>query len=288
MSAYRNASQLPTSRRVKACLGRLLRVLSPGLAKRVREKPFSGGWGIAGKFLRNADLADAVEAGDHHCLQRYHQDFWSSTAAEADFYDRFGNRFEDLFLCFHTEIVDRIADVVAGWEKGARVVEVGAGDGLVLAYLASRLSGFDSFIGIDLNPGQVAASCKTHAADSRLRFETANIMDWLGKYPAPKSLLFTNGGVFEYLRRDELLSLFRDLKESGLPCAVALTESVGLDHRFDTESDTYPYGLECALSHNYAAILREAGFKIRWERDRFTETGEENHPTRWFQIVAEG
>lgn len=286
MNAYRNASELPASRRIKAFVGRLLRLLSPGLAKGVREKPFSGEWGFAGRLIRNADIADAVESGDHRALQRFHQDFWTSTAAEAEFFDRFANRFEDLFLRHHVGIVDRIEEIVAAWGDGARVVEVGAGDGLVLAHLASRLSGFDSFHGIDLNAGQIAASSEVHSADSRLRFEAANIMDWLGRNPAPKSLLFTNGGVLEYLRRDELLSLFQELKSSGLPCAVALTESVGLDHRFDTETASYPYALECALSHNYAAILREAGFAIRWERDRFTEPGEENHPTRWFQIVA--
>lgn len=288
MNVYRNSSELPASRRLKAFLGRILRRLRPGLAELVREKPFSGGWGTVGKLIRNADLADAVERSDHRALQRFHQDFWTSTAAEADFFDRFANRFEDLFLRHHAGIVDRIAEVVSGWGGGARVVEVGAGDGLVLAHLASRLTGFDSFHGIDLNPGQIAASSAAHSADPRLRFETANIMNWLGNHPAPKSLLFTNGGVLEYLRRDELLSLFRELKEGGMPCAVALTESVGLDHRFDTETASYPYALECALSHNYAAILREAGFAIRWERDRFTEAGEENHPTRWFQIVAEG
>lgn len=288
MKAYRNASELPASRRIKACLGRLLRLLAPGLAKRVQEKPFSGEWGAAGKLIRNADLADAVEAGDHRALQRYHQDFWTSTVAKELFYDPFANRFEALFLRHHAGIVDRIAEVVADWDGGARVVEVGAGDGLVLAHLASRLTGFDSFLGIDLNLGQVAASNEAHSADPRLRFEAANIMAWLSKNPAPKTLLFTNGGVLEYLRRDELLTLFRELRDGGLPCAVALTESVGLDHRFDTETASYPYALECALSHNYAAILHEAGFKIRWERDRFTEAGEENHPTRWFQIVAEG
>jgi hypothetical protein len=288
MNAYRKASELPASRRVKACFGRLLRLISPGLARRVREKPFSGEWGFAGKLIRNADLADAVEAGDHRALQRFHQDFWTSTAAEADFFDRFANRFEDLFLRRHAGIVDRIGGVVSEWGGGARVVEEGAGDGLVLGHLASRLTGFDSFHGIDLNPGQIVASSAAHSSDPRLHFEAANIMDWLGRNPAPKSLLFTNGGVLEYLRRDELLSLFQELKDGGMPCAVALTESVGLDHRFDTETASYPYALECALSHNYAAILREAGFAIRWERDRFTEAGEENHPTRWFQIVAEG
>lgn len=286
MSACRNASELPFSRRVKAGLGRLLRVFSPGLAKQVRERPFSRNWGFAGKLIRNADLADAVESGDHRALQRYHQDFWSSEAAKELFYDSFGNRFEDLFLRHHAGIIDRIAEAVADWDGGARVVEVGAGDGRVLAHLASRLPGFDAFLGIDLNPGQVAASNEAHASDPRLRFETADIMNWLGKNPAPKSLLFTNGGVLEYLRRDELLSLFRCLKEGGPPCAVAVTESVGLDHRFETEPASYPYGLECALSHNYAAILREAGYEIQWVRDRFTEPGEENHPTRWFQLVA--
>jgi SAM-dependent methyltransferase len=288
VNAYRNASELPLSRRAKAFVGGILRRLSPGLASQVRERPFSGEWGAAGKFIRNAELADAVAAGDHRALQRYHRDFWSSAVAESHFYDRFANRYEDLFLRHHAGIVDRIAEVLGDWGAGARVVEAGAGDGLVLAHLADRLPEIESLHGIDLNADQVEASRKAHSREARLSFHAADALDWLARNPAPKTLLFTNGGVLEYFLRDELLELFRELKASGGPCAVALTESVGLDHRFEVEPESYPYGLECALSHNYPRILEEAGYRVCWTRDRPTEPGEENHPTRWFQAVAEG
>jgi len=168
-----------------------------------------------------------------------------------------------------------------------RLVEVGAGDGLFLAHLSEAIPAIRALHGIDLNPAQVSTSRKIHGANTRLHFHHANIMDWLTEHPAPKTLLLTNGGVLEYLRRDELLDLFRTLKDSG-PCAVAITETLGIDHQLETEAASYPYGLECSFSHNYPRILEEAGFTIRWQRDRPTRAGEENHPTRWFQLMAVG
>jgi hypothetical protein len=67
---------------------------------------------------------------------------------------------------------------------------------------------------------------------------------------------------------------------------VVLTETLATDHELETETDTFPYGSELAFSHNYPAILRECGFTIEWTNDRFTKPGEENHPTRWLQLIA--
>lgn len=67
---------------------------------------------------------------------------------------------------------------------------------------------------------------------------------------------------------------------------VVLTESIAADHDMDGDPNTYPYGFELSLSHNYLAILKEAGFSIDYVNDRKTTPEESEIVGRWIQIVA--
>jgi len=286
MRAYRSASDLPLDRRAKALAGSFLRVLNPRLAFEVDEKPFDPEWGAGGKLIRNAHLLDAVQRRDHETLRRYFIHYWSS-ATSAEFYEGFAHRFEDLFLRHHAIVADHIAGAIPlPGEEGARLVEVGSGDGRVLEWLSENLSGIDEFHGVDLNEREIEKCRETHRDSDRLFFHAGDLMEWLRAHPSPKTILVTNGGVLEYILRDELLALFREFRSLCSPCVIAITESIGNDHDLGKESESFPYGHEFAFSHNYPALLREAGFEIRWERDRPTAPDEENYPVRWYQMVA--
>lgn len=286
MKVYRSVSDLPASRRLKAFAGSLLARLRPGLSAAVDEKPFDPRWGISGKLIRNSHLANALHQGDHEKLRRYFTDYWSSTIS-VEFFEGFSHRFEDLFLRHHAIIADRIVEALPRLgQNPVRLVEAGSGDGKVLEWFAEKISGIDSLHGVDLNDREVRKCRERHRDSSRLFFHAGDLLDWLRSHPSPGTVLVTNGGVFEYLLESELRSLFTELRGLCAPSLVAITESVGDDHDFGSESSSIPYGHELAFSHNYPAILRDAGFSITWQRDRPTRPGEENHPVRWYQIVA--
>lgn len=286
MKVYRSAKDLPADRRLKAIAGSFLTRLRPALSAAVDEKPFDPGWSAAGKLIRNAHLADAVQRGDHRKLRRYFTDYWSS-GTSVEFYEGFAYRFEDLFLRHHALIADRIAGALPNLGDGpVRLVEVGSGDGKVLEWFAEKLPGLASLHGVDLNEPEIRKCRERHRESASLFFHSGDLLDWLRAHPAPGTVLVTNGGVFEYLLEEELRALFGELRELCSPCLVAVTESVGDDHDFDRETSSIPYGKELAFSHNYPALLRDAGFSLTWERDRLTEPGEENHPVRWIQLVA--
>lgn len=286
MNAYRSAADLPLNRRVKAIAGNLLMSLRPQLANQVDAQPFDPGWGSAGKLIRNAHLLNAVQRKDHKTLRRYFTHYWSS-ATSVEFYEGFAHRFEELFLRHHAVVADHIAEALPQLGEGViRLVEVGSGDGRVLEWLADKLDAVSEYHGVDLNEREIAKCCQKHEGSDRLFFHSGDLMEWLRAHPAPNTILVTNGGVLEYILRDELLALFREFRSLCSPCLIAITESIATDHDLEKEPESLPYGHEFAFSHNYPALLREAGFEIRWQRDRPTEPGEENYPVRWCQIVA--
>lgn len=286
MRAYRSASDLPLDRRTKAMAGNLLKIINPGLAAAVNEKPFDPEWGTAGKLIRNAHLAEAVRHRDHETLRRYFTDYWSS-GTSVEFYEGFAYRFEELFLRHHAVVADHIAGALPlPGERNLRLVEVGSGDGRVLEWLSEKLDGIGEFHGVDLNEREIAKCREKYEGSDCLFFHAGDLMEWLRSHPATGTILVTNGGVLEYILRDELLELFREFRSLCSPCLIAITESIAYDHKLAQEPESLPYGKEFAFSHNYPAILHEAGFEIRWQRDRPTEPGEENYPVRWCQILA--
>lgn len=288
MKSYRKSSDLPLSRQVKSLAGRVIKLFRPQRAAEIFEKPFDPRWGRGDKLMRNAHLVDAVHRQEHPTLLRFLRDYWASTASTS-FYDTFSHRFEDLFLRHHSGIVEHVqkqASRMTQAGKAVRLVEVGSGDGRLLHHLSRCLPGISEFHGIDVNPDQIARCQAAHRDEPRLTFHHAEALQWLQDRPHPGTIVLTNGGVLEYFLREQLSELLRHLCDSQSPAAVAITETVATDHSFETEPASYPYSRELALSHNYGAILKEAGWQVTFERDRPTEPGEENHPTRWIQMVA--
>lgn len=221
-------------------------------------------------------------------MRRYFTHYWSS-GTSLEFFDGFGYRFEELFLRHHAVIAEHLVGLFPKLGEGPiRLVEVGSGDGKVLEWLSARLPGIDAFHGVDLNEREIEKCRERHRDSKRLHFHSGDLRDWLLANPAPRTILVTNGGVFEYLLEHEMRALFRELREVCSPCLVAVTESIADDHDLDAEPCSLAYGREFAFSHNYPAILRGSGFEIEWERNRPTEPGEENHPVRWYQLLASG
>jgi SAM-dependent methyltransferase len=287
MRAYKTVRDLPAVRRCKALVGNLLIVLLPALTFSVNARPFSQPHNFCGRLIRNSLQHRAVRRRDHVVLQRFLLDYWASPIAD-EFFQSFAGRFEDLFLVYHSEIVSELTRRIgedAGTES-VRLVELGCGDGRVLDYLEKKLPQVSAFTGLDLSAAIIATCRERYQGNARLNFQTSDVNVWLSEQGEHPLVFFTNGGVLEYFTREQLKALFQKLAEMTPNAWVAITETSAVDHDLEHEPESFPYGRELAFSHNYPTILQECGFVLEWAHDRPTKPGEENHPTRWFQLIA--
>jgi hypothetical protein len=286
LRAYRKSSDLPLQRRLKGSLGNLLMAVDRKLSHEVKAAPFRHPWSTTGRLIRNGHLQNAVASGDHALICRFLVDFWSSPAS-ADFYTNLSHRYETLFLKHHQAIVGetvKTCDKAAGGFR--QLIELGAGDGKVLEHFSRHLPILSEVHGIDINADQVSTNRQVYADQPKLQFHHADIRKWIPEHVSSGAVVIVNGGVLEYLTRPELLAMFKHLADQSAPCVVAITESIATDHDLENESETYPYGLELSLSHNYLAILRECGFTIEFTHDRLTSADEFGVSERWLQVVA--
>ncbi len=286
LRAFRTSSDLPIQRRLKGHAGKFLMKLKPELSAAVRASPFSTSWSQSGKLIRNALLIRAIETHDHAMICEFLRDYWSSSVSD-EFYDGFAHRYETVFLAHHQGIVAEVAKVIE--KTGAeinQVIEIGAGDGKILEHFSNHLEGIPIFKGMDINAAQMENNRIKHAESPRLSFHQGDASAWLAAETRPGTLLLSNGGVLEYFTREDVRKMFQNLGTNGAPCLVVLTESIATDHDLKNESETYPYGFELSLSHNYEALLKEAGFSIGFMKDRLTTPEESEIVGRWIQIVA--
>ncbi len=286
LRAFRKSSDLPVLRRVKGHAGKLLISLRPSYSAAVKASPFSTEWPESGRLIRNAHLMRAIETRDHSMICEFLRDYWSSSVSD-EFYEGFAHRYETVFLAHHQGIVGEVAALIEKTGvKIQQVIEIGAGDGKILQHFSKHLMGIPHFKGMDLNAAQIENNRVKYAAEPRLSFHQGDASAWLAAETCPGTLLLSNGGVLEYFTREDVLKIFRDLGKNGAPCLIVLTESIATDHDISREVDTFPYGFELSLSHNYEALLKEAGFTIEFTKDRLTTPEESPICGRWIQIVA--
>ena len=286
LQAYRSISDLPLHRLVKGTLGRMLSPLLPEYAESIRRSPFRHRLNRAGRLIRNSYFLKAVEAKDHEAIRDLLRDYWSSQMSD-EFYTGLSHRYETLFLRYHAGIVGETAKAMAGRAgEFRRLVEIGSGDGKTLEHFCLALPSLETFHGVDVNSVQVENNRMVYARRPAMRFHQGDAGQWLKDHPEAGTVVVANGGVLEYFTRPELQSLFSFLAGSCPPCVISITESLATDHDLKNEAGTYPYGWELSLSHNYIALLEEAGFEIRYMKDRLTTPEESETVGRWLQVVA--
>ena len=287
LRAYRSISDLPFHRLVKGAVGRTLMTLLPAQASMVKSDPFGQKHGAVGKLIRHGWFVKAVAERDHALITRFLGNYWSSQVSD-EFYEGLSHRYETLFLAYHSAIVEETRKAMAFCGGPfSQLVEVGSGDGKILNHFSEALVAYiPTFHGIDLNLPQVQNNRKLFAERPSLSFHHADAGRWLREHPLPGTVLVANGGVLEYFTRAEVLELFTFLARNCAPCVISLTESIAADHNLAKEPDTYPYGFELSLSHNYSALLEAAGYTITYTNDRFTTPEESETVGRWLQLVA--
>lgn len=284
--AYRTASELPFPRWLKGKVGKLLMGIFPGHAARIKKAPYHDSISGMGKLIRNGLFFKAIEDQDHALITRFLADYWSSPISE-EFYSGFAHRYETLFLAHHAAIVGETRKAMEDSGKNyVQLIEIGSGDGKILEHFSKELDSIPVFHGIDMNLPQTENNRQIYHHLPALKFHHGDAGKWLRDHASPGSVVMANGGVLEYFTRPELLALFRFLAKECSPCVLSLTESMAPDHDLVNEPATYPYGYELSLSHNYPALLKEAGFAIHYTHDRLTTPAESDDTGRWYQVVA--
>ncbi|WAC18316.1 class I SAM-dependent methyltransferase [Luteolibacter sp. SL250] len=286
LKAYRKTSDLPLHRLLKGTAGRMLMSVRPDLSTAIKSKPFSNHPPLSGRLIRNGHFMKAVGEEDHAMIRDFLRDYWASGASD-EFYEGLSHRYETLFLAYHSSIVDKTRSAMDGMRNSLRrMVEIGSGDGKILDHFRRCLPDLPEFHGVDVNLQQVENNRLIYRESGRMSFHHSDGLRWMEQNGGPGTVLVTNGGVLEYFTRPELEGLFGRMSREWGGCVVSLTESIAADHDLTREPGTYPYGWELSLSHNYIALLEEAGFTITHVNDRLTTPEEADTVGRWLQVVA--
>lgn len=162
-----------------------------------------------------------------------------------------------------------------------RLVELGCGDGRALRHVMRSAPATVQAIGLDLNAAAIAEARAQSPQGAPLSFVAGDGTEWLGRHPAAGTVLFTNGGVLEYIAPTALDALLASLA-SARPAAVVFIEP--LDPGHDLASGDMPsriFGVERSFSHHYPARLAAAGF-VSVLQSELRRDG-----IRWLMIAAE-
>ena len=280
----RSLSDFTLAKQLKLRLGKVLARIFSQRAEIVEKAPFSAEMSALDRLVRNGLQAQALEGKNYEPLRRYLSHYWGEEAK--NFHDGWQDRFERMFLNHDVIVIDELQKLLeldpssTGYD---RLYEIGCGGGQVLDYLCKRLSDIEEFVGIDIGSAQIEANHDVYKGTD-LSFHTADAVEWIPTNAKPNSVFLTNGGVFEYFLREELVMLFKHIAENCRPAAVAIVETIGSDHDLEGSSESFVYGRELSFSHNYPALLREAGFKIAHQSERVGY--EVDGGGRWIRLLA--
>ncbi len=178
-------------------------------------------------------------------------------------------------------VIDALAARLEASEAGfSRLVEIGCGDGKVLAWCAGRLPSMSEVIGLDINAAVIARVSAEQPAGGRLKFARAEARDWLLAHPKPGTVVLSNGGVLEYLSQDNLDRLLQALAQAP-PAAIVLVEPVAPAHDLKLQADSFAFGHENSFSHNHARRLNAAGFEVVFAEEM------QISDVRWMLMIGE-
>lgn len=255
---------------------RLLEWTRPGLARRIAAGDPTAVSSRAGRMILRAQARRAARDGDWAVLASRLAAFWRS--AEGDrFYDAYAERGAQWFRGAHAPWAEAVC-ACASRDAYQHLVEIGCGDGRVLAHFAARLPRMRRLTGLDLNASIIARNRTRFVDDLRLSFESVDAADWLDTRAESGLFVTAYGGVFEYFPPDQLERLFKCVAAQP-PSAIALVEPLADD--FDpANASSRAGGIESSFSHPYRRMLEAAGFTIRFEQEARTEN-------RWVMLVAE-
>jgi SAM-dependent methyltransferase len=264
--------------RVRVLAGSIVEVVRPGLAREIDRGQSSGRALDLKRAIVHSRLWRAERRNDPAAIERALQDRWRSDVGE-EFYSAYVARFDRWFHGPHYRLVDALSDAVAGNPRLHRLVEAGCGDGRALAHLAERLPQLGELVGLDINARIIARNVHVYSDRQRIRFVEGDARRSLEKETRDGTILFSYGGVLEYLSEPELARILARLGRCA-DTAVALVEPVDPGHNLTEDTRSHVHGRERTFSHNHRSLLTAAGFTIGFAEE-LTLDG-----IRWVMLVA--
>lgn len=260
-------------------VGRAAEVALPHLAREIDEARNTTQSLKLKRAIVTARLQRAQAKGDSAALQSALASFWRGESGDTFQHDGAEQRLR-LFREHHAGIVDALADHLRKTGlRMTRLVEIGCGNGQVLAEVAGRLPDIATFVGLDINAAIVARNSADQPAGSRFSFLEADAGAWLAATPQPGTIVLSNGGVLEYFSQASFDSLLQALSHAA-PAAIMLIEPVAPGHDLSRQPDSFPFGQERSFSHNHRSRLTHAGFDIVFSEEK------QVRDVRWMLMIG--
>lgn len=251
---------------LKLTLGHAAAFALPGLGREIDEGRNPARAPKLKRAILYARLRRAQSLGDAAAIEHALAAFWKGGPGDK-FHGNFAEERFDVFREQHAPVIDALDSLVEGCGGGfSRLVEIGCGDGAVLAYCADRLPWVAEAIGLDINAAVIARAASEYRADARLSFANVEARDWLTTNPKPGTVMVSNGGVLEYFSQENVDRLLQALALAS-PAAIVLVEPAAPDHDLDSQADSFVFGHEYSFSHNHRRRLGEAGFEVVFEQE---------------------
>lgn len=251
---------------LKLAIGRVAEVAFPSLGREIDELRAPGHAPRLKRAILYSRLRRANAHGDTAAVERALAAFWRGGPGE-QFHAQFNDERFKVFRETHSGAIDALAGLIReSGDRFSRLVEIGCGDGKVLADCAARLAVIDHAVGIDINGAVIDRAAAEYVDDPRLSFTNAEAREWLTAHPQPGTVLLSNGGVLEYFSPENLDRLLAVLAAAA-PAAVVLIEPAAPDHDLANDPESHVFGREYSFSHNYRSRLAKAGFEVALEEE---------------------
>ncbi len=193
-------------------------------------------------------------------LESLHREFWIRQKADG-WYAKTAERFRNLSLPLLSELVPRCLPAIQQ-KKITRVCEFGCGDGQWLNFLFEQWTGPNEFLGLDLSEEQIRSNQERYP---NLKFECADLTQWVHENSSPNTIFLTCCGVLEYLSKESLSKVFRDIASRSPNSLLLLIEPVEKEFDLSQKPESIPCGHELSYSHNYPKLLEDEGISIDFE-----------------------
>lgn len=215
------------------------------------------------RWALSALVTELQETNSLDELAKVHRGLWASKEM-AEFYQNTDTRLINMIERFRTDLLQLVATVLEKTQAHT-LLEIGCGNGKLLAMLADSFPQFKSFTGIDLNQAQVEENRRVFATRSNMDFKAGDATELLQEMDLSGHLVLTFGGVLEYFNPEKLQEYFESLKKNNAN-GVLMVEPANKEFDFFENAASALYGGEYSFAHPYPWLLQKNGFELVYKK----------------------